>query len=165
MLKRNDMTISKGFCVVLKDLCRSLGSSEKIIIILTMLICVILYWSDPFCLKSNKTDFLNMFLDVIPTILGFTIASLALIYSFPEKVSGRLSKVPCNQKRSPFDELVAIMSVLAIIAVAAILFNLFAGFFDFLFYIAFSLSLCSLFLCLHIIFHLFTIRTFINPFK
>ena len=119
MLKRNDMTISKGFCVVLKDLCRSLGSSEKIIIILTMLICVILYWSDPFCLKSNKTDFLNMFLDVIPTILGFTIASLALIYSFPEKVSGRLSKVPCNQKRSPFDELVAIMSVLAIIAVAA----------------------------------------------
>lgn len=29
MLKRNDMTISKGFCVVLKDLCRSLGSSEK----------------------------------------------------------------------------------------------------------------------------------------
>ena len=93
MLKRNEMTISKGFCVVLKDLCRSLGSSEKIIIILTMLICVILYWSDPFCLKSNKTDFLKMFLDVIPTILGFTIASLALIYSFPEKVSGRLSKV------------------------------------------------------------------------
>ena len=165
MLKRNDMTISKGFCVVLKDLCRSLGSSEKIIIILTMLICVILYWSDPFCLKSNKTDFLNMFLDVIPTILGFTIASLALIYSFPEKVSGRLSKVPCNKKRSPFDELVAIMSVLAIIAVAAILFNLFARFFDSLFYIAFSLSLCSLFLCLHIILHLFTIRTFINPLK
>lgn len=162
MLKRNDMTISKGFCVVLKDLCRSLGSSEKIIIILTMLICVILYWRDPFCLKSKKTVFLEMFLDVIPTILGFTIASLALIYSFPEKVSGRLSKVPCNQKRSPFDELVAMMSVLAIIAVAAILF---ARFFDSLFYIAFSLSLCSLFLCLHIIFHLFTIRTFINPLK
>ncbi len=151
---------------VIKDLNSNLKCCPWILFLVCMLVGIILYFLNPIP-ENAKSLTLDSSLDITSELLGFMMASIAIFFSLGHDVIMRLRGLDNNNKK-PIDVVFSTITFLCIVLIVNILMMMTcqllsqeAMLYQMLYYASMSFTLYSLLLCAHIIFHLFTFRTFL----
>lgn len=160
------MIKDEKLCYVIHDLNSNLKCCPWILFLVCMLVGVILYFLNPIT-ENAKLSSLGSSLDITSELLGFIIASIAIFFSLGHDVIVRLRKKVKDKKR-PINVVFATITFLCIVLIVNILMVMTCQLlsqetmlYQMLYYASMSFTLYSLLLCAHIIFHLFTFRTFL----